>query len=64
MATTKKHFERAARIVREIHMGKFPDISSDHANSARDAFIELFMNDNPYFDVIRFKDACEIEEQN
>lgn len=52
---TKKHFEAAARIVREetIGLGKKVEVAK--------AFIILFSAFNPRFDRGRFLKACELE---
>ena len=65
MAMTKKNFEKAAAIVRAHR-----DLLSGETNSSRittivqtadaieDAFVMLFANDNPHYDVARFRVAC------
>ena len=53
---TKKHFERAAAIVRELQF--FQGVGTDKAQVVADAFVELFSGDNPRFDRGRFLKAC------
>ena len=50
MPMTKKNFEAAAELVR-VRDGA-------EARAAMEAFVELFRDDNPRFDVERFKKAC------
>ena len=50
---TKKHFEKAARIARDTNEFDRPAVVH--------AFVELFVDDNPRFDVGRFRVACEPE---
>lgn len=51
---TKKHFEAAAKIVREARIKGWT-----FAVHAERAYIELFQQFNPKFDVERFKEACQ-----
>jgi ABC-type sulfate transport system substrate-binding protein len=50
MALTKKHYIRAAEICREVYGGD-PKVTQ--------AFVDLFLDDNPRFDTDRFRAACE-----
>lgn len=47
---TKKHFEKAARIARDTDQVDRPAVVH--------AFVELFVDDNPRFDVGRFRVTC------
>ena len=47
---TRKHYEKAAEIVRQI-----PGVQR---TTTLDAFVEFFSDDNPRFDRVRFTDAC------
>lgn len=48
---TKKDYEAAARIVQRIS-------NAHDVYAVKDAFAELFRNDNPKFDEARFRRAC------
>lgn len=51
---TKRNFQDAAKIVVELRK-KGQNIGADIVQAS---FAELFYNDNPRFDVARFKVAC------
>ena len=58
---TKKDYEAAARIVQEITGKIGEDCAEDRAciRTVTSAFVQLFANDSPRFDVARFRAACE-----
>lgn len=53
---TRKHFEHAATLVRE--MVADPEYSNTQCALAADAYIKLFVAFNPRFDTKRFLRAC------
>lgn len=54
---TKKHFEKAAAIVRDY---KPVDKKDVRQRAIAFAFIELFQSENPRFDEARFLEACGV----
>lgn len=61
---TKKNFINAAKIA-ESYWNKVDDFSSTSdtpevitARAVENSFKELFLNDNPRFDALRFSKAC------
>jgi hypothetical protein len=57
---SRKHYERAAEIVRELRASD-DATARDNACRVVDAFVELFSADNPRFDQGRFRAACRVE---
>lgn len=56
---TKKDYIAAARIVRNMrYAGGTSNLPEARAEGAESAFIYLFSEDNPRFDVQRFREAC------
>lgn len=51
---TRKHFEYAASLVRAT--------PADHRPWVQRAFVELFAEYGARFEVVRFNEACEVEE--
>lgn len=58
---TKKHFEAAAAYVRAFRTGSPNAIArtADVADSIERAFVAVFRQFNPRFDVDRFRAACK-----
>lgn len=52
---TKKHFEAAAAYVRQLRRADFPRAVW---TAVEDAFVDVFHQFNPPFDVDRFRAAC------
>lgn len=64
---TKKDYDKAAKIAQRAVkqsrvVGKDEDgqdiVDMTEARAIINAFVDLFMDGNPKFDVVRFKDAC------
>jgi hypothetical protein len=65
MAMSKKNYEKAAAIVRawrEAEIGESPvkraGATVTAASVIEEAFVLLFKDDNPSYDVARFRAAC------
>lgn len=58
MATTKKHFERAAAFIKRTHTADPGPMAEEQAEAAFAVCVDLFRSDNPRFDVERFRLAC------
>lgn len=54
---SRKDYEKAAEIVRTYRAG------GDDYTAITGAFVALFTNDNPRFDVDRFHKACQPKEK-
>ncbi len=56
---TKRDYEKAVNIVLD-HYSKDTKKSKEMvALAVQEAFVRLFLNDNPRFDVVRFRTACQ-----
>ena len=56
---TKKDYEKAAKIVRDLH-AKYPSGKQNLVvKEVEDCFVNLFRGDNPQFDEVRFRAACQ-----
>jgi len=56
--TTKKTFIAAANVVKDMN-ANFEFRNTGHRELVISAFVQLFKADNPNFDEIRFREACE-----
>lgn len=57
---TKKDYEKAAEIAREYNKVEYLGASTNALHSCVvEAFVALFRGDNPRFDAILFRKACE-----
>jgi len=60
---TKRHFIRAAEIVRSMHYQLPGENSRTRAEVVASAFIKLFRAYNDRFDTDRFLNACGLQEK-
>ena len=55
---TKRHFEHAAKYVRELGNCNLHGHDQCNRCAAMEAFVELFREFGPNFDELRFRNAC------
>lgn len=55
---TRKHYIAAAKMLREQPLGKIP------RQNIINFLSQMFADDNPNFDKVRFEDACKPEWDN